>query len=63
MVDYNLNNNIFIYGGLSNVAEVISGCDIGILTSISEGLPVALLEYGAGGLPTVTTDVGNPEFF
>ncbi|MCH4829009.1 glycosyltransferase [Flavobacterium columnare] len=64
IVDYNLNNNIFIYGGLSNVAEVISGCDIGILTSISEGLPVALLEYGAGGLPTVTTDVGEiPNFF
>ncbi|OWP82807.1 hypothetical protein BWK59_13915 [Flavobacterium davisii] len=64
ILDYKLHNNVFIYGEISNIAQVIASCDIGVLTSISEGLPVALLEYGAGGIPVVTTDVGEiPNFF
>ena len=32
---------------------------MGVLSSASEGLPLALLEYGRAGLPVVCTDVGN----
>ena len=33
--------------------------DIGILTSVSEGLPIAFLEYGMQPLPVVVTAVGE----
>ena len=50
---------IFYYGTKSNVFNYLQKCDIGILSSISEGLPLALLEYGLAGLPVITTSVGQ----
>lgn len=55
----NLENRIFTYGAKDDVTNIISQCDIGILTSDSEGLPVALLEYGAQGKAVVVTAVGE----
>jgi glycosyltransferase involved in cell wall biosynthesis len=46
-------------GGRTDVADILNTCDIGILTSSSEGLPVVILEYGFSELPVVTTDVGQ----
>jgi glycosyltransferase involved in cell wall biosynthesis len=37
----------------------MASCDIGVLSSVSEGLPLALLEYGIAGLSVVVTDVGD----
>lgn len=54
-----LENRIFAYGSRDDVQHIISQCDIGILTSNSEGLPVALLEYGAQAKPVVVTAVGE----
>lgn len=42
-----------------NISENIYKYDLGVLSSISEGLPLALLEYGMAGLPVVVTDVGQ----
>lgn len=56
-------NNIFIYGSKSDVKNIMSQSDIAILTSQSEGLPVAILEYGLNKKPLVTTAVGEiPSF-
>ena len=55
----NLENIVFIYGSKSDVSNILSQSDIGVLSSESEGLPIALLEYGLAGLPTVSTHVGN----
>jgi len=41
------------------VLEELSSAAIGVLSSDSEGLPMALLEYGVVGLPVVCTDVGQ----
>jgi len=38
---------------------VLRGCDVGVLSSVSEGLPLALLEYGMAKLPVVATRVGQ----
>ena len=55
----NLESNIFIYGSKSDVLNIINQSDIAILTSQSEGLPVAILEYGLNKKPLVTTNVGE----
>jgi len=54
-----LQDTVFLYGSVAEVDFVIRQSDIGILTSISEGLPVSLLEYGYFGLPVIATAVGE----
>lgn len=48
-----------ILGRRPDVPSVLAAADIGVLASRSEGLPLALLEYGQAGLATVATDVGQ----
>ena len=57
--DNNLENHIFLYGSRNDVSNIISQSSIGVLSSTSEGLPMALLEYGLGKLPVIATDVGH----
>lgn len=57
--ELNLTDVIQITGPVENVAELLATADIGVLSSVSEGLPVSLLEYGMAGLPVVVTDVGE----
>ncbi|MDO4728787.1 MAG: glycosyltransferase [Bacteroidota bacterium] len=56
---YNLEEKIFIYGSRDDIFNILQQSDIAILTSKSEGLPVALLEYGFCSKPVVVTDVGE----
>ncbi|MDD3369450.1 MAG: GT4 family glycosyltransferase PelF [Lachnospiraceae bacterium] len=46
------------FTGAVNVLEYMPGFDFTILTSISEGQPLSVLESFAAGRPCVTTDVG-----
>ncbi len=55
----NLENHIFVYGSKQDIEHILSQSTIGILTSKSEGLPLALLEYGINKLPVVSTNVGE----
>jgi glycosyltransferase involved in cell wall biosynthesis len=50
---------VTLFGIRQDVPEILRGCDIGILSSTSEGLPVALIEYGIAGLAAVATSVGQ----
>lgn len=54
-----LQEKVFIYGEQENVTAVLGQANLGVLSSASEGLPVALLEYGRASLPVVCTDVGE----
>jgi glycosyltransferase involved in cell wall biosynthesis len=59
ILDYNLENTVYIYGSKQDVKNILEQSTIAILTSQSEGLPVALLEYGWYGKPIVVTNVGE----
>lgn len=57
--DTGLANHITWMGERQDVQSVLRGCDIGVLSSVSEGFPLSLLEYGTIGLPVVSTLVGE----
>ena len=57
--DNNLEKNVFVYGAQPDVGAFLDQADMGVLSSVSEGLPVSLLEYGRAGLPVVCTRVGE----
>ncbi|HET8886393.1 MAG TPA: glycosyltransferase [Salinimicrobium sp.] len=57
----NLHDQVMILGKQKNILELLKQADLGILSSDSEGLPMALLEYGQVGLPVVCTRVGQCE--
>lgn len=59
ILDKNLNQTVFLYGTKNDVVNILNQADIGILTSKSEGLPVALLEYGLQKKAVVVTQVGE----
>lgn len=54
-----LKDVVHILGSCSDSADILLASTIGVLSSVSEGLPVALLEYGLAKLPVVCTDVGQ----
>jgi glycosyltransferase involved in cell wall biosynthesis len=59
IVEKGLQENVFLYGSCDDVSSILQQCQIGILTSDSEGLPVALLEYGFQKLAVISTAVGE----
>ncbi len=46
-------------GTRHDVARLLPGADVFLLTSLSEGIPLTVLEAMAAGLPIVATDVGG----
>ncbi|MBK5208467.1 MAG: glycosyltransferase, partial [Flavobacteriaceae bacterium] len=56
---YHLNACVFLYGSCADTRYILEQATIGVLASKSEGLPVALLEYGLAKLPVVVTNVGE----
>lgn len=46
------------FTGKVNITDYLGRIDVIVLTSISEGQPLVILEAGAAGIPTVATDVG-----
>ncbi len=54
-----LGGNVTLLGARPDVAAVLERCDVGVLSSRSEGFPLALLEYGIAALPVAATDVGE----
>ena len=46
------------FHGSGKIEEILTGVDVLVLTSISEALPLVILEAFACGVPAVSTDVG-----
>ncbi|TBX69240.1 glycosyltransferase [Flavobacterium silvisoli] len=62
IVSKELEDTVFVYGSKNDTTNIILQSDIAILTSDSEGLPVALIEYGLLSKAVVTTNVGEIPF-
>ncbi|HWY85081.1 MAG TPA: glycosyltransferase, partial [Gemmataceae bacterium] len=54
-----LEKHIHLLGLRTDIARLLAAADMFLLTSISEGIPVTLLEAMAAGLPLVATRVGG----
>lgn len=54
-----INACVYLYGSCADTQHILEQATIGVLSSKSEGLPVALLEYGLAKLPVAVTDVGE----
>jgi glycosyltransferase involved in cell wall biosynthesis len=57
--DLGLAENVVLAGFPDNLSEVINILDAQVHSSVYEGLPIALLQGMAAGLPIVSTDVGG----
>ena len=57
--DHKHTENIHYWGVKQDVMSWLKYMDIGVIASSSEGLPVALLEYGFAGIKVVATCVGQ----
>lgn len=51
--------DVHFLGDRSDVADILRGLDLFVLSSVTEGYSIALLEACATGLPIVATDVGG----
>jgi glycosyltransferase involved in cell wall biosynthesis len=54
-----LERHFLFLGRRNDVPRILGCCDIAVLPSKAEGLPNAILEYLAAGLPTVASRVGG----
>ncbi|MFT4577089.1 MAG: glycosyltransferase involved in cell wall biosynthesis [Polaribacter sp.] len=54
-----INESVFQYGVCSDIENILAQSTLGVLSSNSEGLPIALLEYGLAKIPAIVTDVGE----
>lgn len=55
-----IENKAKFLGFITKVNEILSTADIFVLPSLSEGLPISLLEAMASGCACVVTDIGLP---
>lgn len=56
---HGLQKHVFFLRSRDDISGILTGCDIGVLSSASEGMPLALLEYGMARLPVIATAVGQ----
>lgn len=52
-------DRVTFLGPRPDVPDLLRACDVGVLSSASEGFPLSLLEYGRAGLAAVATRVGQ----
>ena len=57
--EFELCKEVYYYGETENVFPYLRNSNIGVLSSLSEGLPLALIEYGMAGIAVVCTNVGE----
>jgi glycosyltransferase involved in cell wall biosynthesis len=59
IVELSLNNRVTLLGKRNDVPKLLAAADAFLLTSVSEGIPVTIIEALAAGVPVVSTAVGG----
>jgi glycosyltransferase involved in cell wall biosynthesis len=54
-----LNGSVTFFGEQADVSPFLAAADLFVLSSVTEGVPISLLEALAAGVPAVVTDVGG----
>jgi glycosyltransferase involved in cell wall biosynthesis len=57
--DLNIENNVVFTGKRTDIPEILSIIDVFLVTSLTEGLPMALLEAMAAEKAVISTNVGE----
>ena len=57
--DLGLNECVTFFGEQANVSQFMLAADLFVISSLTEGLPISLLEAMSAGLPAVVTNVGG----
>jgi glycosyltransferase involved in cell wall biosynthesis len=61
IVDLGMQENVRLLGNRDDVPELLASADIFVMSSRSEGLPIALLEAMGAGLPVICTQIESIE--
>ncbi|WP_083631254.1 glycosyl transferase family 90 [Labilibacter marinus] len=59
IVDYKLQEHVFLVGFVENIQGLLKNADVFVLTSLYEGMPNVLLEAMLQNIPVVTTPVNG----
>ena len=59
VLDMSCRNSIHFFGHRENIEQLLRGMDVFVLSSIAEGMPRAILEAMAAGVPCIVTHVGG----
>jgi len=59
VAEIGLTSNVQFLGTRSDIPRLLAGADALLLSSVSEGIPLTLIEAMAAGVPVVSTDVGG----
>ena len=57
--ELDMEDKVRFTGPIDNVAEVLSECNLFVMSSLDEGLPIAAIEAMRAKLPLILTDVGG----
>ena len=55
----NLESHVVLAGNRSDVPDLLAASDAFLMSSISEGIPLTIIEAMAAGIPVVSTAVGG----
>jgi L-malate glycosyltransferase len=59
VVEQQLGDAVVFLGARKDIPQLLAGADAFLLSSISEGIPLTLIEAMGAGIPIVSTDVGG----
>lgn len=54
-----LRDRVIFLGQRNDVSELLQGCDLFVLPSLFEGLPLSVMEAMAAGKPVIASDIGG----